>query len=209
MRRQHIYLLHTPVNSLWFNRQEFGLAALWEAGHAPKILPITTRSPSRHLFSLDRESSTAQGRCDIHAGFRQEDVDAPRLFRLFNLYIGAVNWCLRPLIMQSGIELVDTVDGQLRECKSRVMQDIAWVLMYADDIALITETEEQMHTALTWCWPNALCQGAKLRVSIGSSIWTSFHAQTMHQRSRARTQWAELVKPFIRWADCGRMPIWQ
>ena len=38
--------------------------------------------------------------------------------------------------------------GQLRECKSRNMLDIAWVLMYADDIALITVSETQMKAAM-------------------------------------------------------------
>ena len=40
------------------------------------------------------------------------------------------------------------MDGQLRECKSRNMLDIAWVLIYADDIALITVSETQMKAAM-------------------------------------------------------------
>ena len=67
---------------------------------------------------------------------------------LFNLFIDTVVRCLIPVLKQSGVRFVYKFDGQLRECKSRNMQDIAWVLMYADDIAIFTETESQMQAAL-------------------------------------------------------------
>ena len=40
------------------------------------------------------------------------------------------------------------LDGQLRECKSRNIQEIVWVLMYADDIVIFADSEAQMQAAL-------------------------------------------------------------
>ena len=82
---------------------------------------------------------------EVKTGFKQGDVNAPMLF---NLFIDTVMRCLEPLLRQSGIKFVYKIDGQLRECRNRDRHEIAWALMYADDIALMCETEEQMQAAL-------------------------------------------------------------
>ena len=82
---------------------------------------------------------------EVKTGFKQGDVNAPLLF---NLFIDTVVRCIEPLLKQSGVTFVYKVDGQLRESKARDLQEIAWILMFADDIALITEDEQQMQHAI-------------------------------------------------------------
>ena len=49
---------------------------------------------------------------------------------------------------QTGVSFVYKFDGQLRHSKTRDVQDIAWILMFADDIALVTEPESDLHRAV-------------------------------------------------------------
>ena len=82
---------------------------------------------------------------EVRTGFKQGDVNAPLLF---NLFIDTVVRCLMPLLQQSGVTFVYKMDGQLRESKTRDLQEIAWILMFADDIAFITDNDDQMQIAL-------------------------------------------------------------
>ena len=82
---------------------------------------------------------------EVKTGFKQGDVNAPMLF---NLFIDTVVRCLQPVLRSSGVKFMYHIDGHLRECTSRKLEDIAWVLMYADDIALVTESEADMQAAL-------------------------------------------------------------
>ena len=71
---------------------------------------------------------------------------------LFNLFIDAVIRSLQAVLRQSGVRLVYKIDGQLRESKARDIQEIAWILMFADDIALITESEQDITADKSWKW---------------------------------------------------------
>ena len=42
------------------------------------------------------------------------------------------------------------LDGNLRECKNPKQTLMTWLIMYADDIALITDTKEQMQQELAF-----------------------------------------------------------
>ena len=82
---------------------------------------------------------------EVKTGFKQGDVNAPMLF---NLFIDSVIRCLQRVLRQSGVKFVYKVDGQLRESKTRDIQEIAWILMFADDIALVSECEQEMQRAV-------------------------------------------------------------
>ena len=82
---------------------------------------------------------------EVKTGFKHGDVNAPMLF---NLFIDSVIRCIQTALRQSGVRFVYKMDGQLRESKSRDIQEIAWILMFADDIALITESEHDMQEAV-------------------------------------------------------------
>ena len=52
------------------------------------------------------------------------------------------------MLRQTGPYFVYKIDGQLRQSKTTDIREIAWMLMFADDIALITESEEEMLRAI-------------------------------------------------------------
>ena len=84
---------------------------------------------------------------EVKTGFKQGDVNAPMLF---NIFIDAVIRCLQLVLRQSGVRFVYRMDGQLRESRCRDASEIVWILMFADDIAFITESESEMQQAIEY-----------------------------------------------------------
>ncbi|BDA51414.1 RNA-directed DNA polymerase from mobile element jockey [Coccomyxa sp. Obi] len=82
---------------------------------------------------------------DVATGFKQGDVNAPLLF---NIYIDTVVRAFEPLVRHLGITWQYKLDGNLRECKNPTASNMSWIFMYADDIALVAETQEALQEAL-------------------------------------------------------------
>ena len=82
---------------------------------------------------------------EVKTGFKQGDVNSPMLF---NLFIDTVVRSLEPLLRQEGTMFTYKIDGQLRHSKTRDLQEIVWILMYADDIALILEEDEKLEAVM-------------------------------------------------------------
>ena len=124
-----------------------GLA--WEIfakrGLPPKILALVRDLHQGTFCALREDHKRADAWFEVKTGFKQGDVNAPMLF---NLFIDTVIRCLQPVLRQSGVRFVYKIDGQLRECKSRKHEDMAWVLMYADDIALVVTHEADLKTTI-------------------------------------------------------------
>ena len=121
----------------------------WEVfekrGLSAKIVALLRDLHKDTQCAMRGDHKSAGSWFEVQTGFKQGDVNAPMLF---NLFIDTVVRCLQPKLMQSGVRFMYRMDGHLRECKGRTLEEIAWVLMYADDIALVTETEQQMQSAL-------------------------------------------------------------
>ena len=82
----------------------------------------------------------------IHTGFKQGCVLAPTLF---NIYIDTIaRQILRIIEQHSGIKLVYKIDGQLRVSKNPDLSMIIRILMYADDIALLSDNAESLAVAI-------------------------------------------------------------
>ena len=47
-----------------------------------------------------------------------------------------------------GVKWAYKIDGNLREVKNPSVEGNTWILMYADDVALVTESEETMRAAM-------------------------------------------------------------
>ena len=67
---------------------------------------------------------------------------------LLNIFIDTVIRSVEPLLKNLGIKVSYRLDGNLRECSNPTESTLTWLMMYADDIALITETRVQMQQAL-------------------------------------------------------------
>jgi hypothetical protein len=82
----------------------------------------------------------------VETGFKQGDVISPMLF---NLYMVCVIRDVMPIIKSLGITFRYTINGALHELDSRILgeEELLWILLYADDIALLTDD------------PGKLCNG--------------------------------------------------
>ena len=114
-------------------------------GMPKKIVALLRDLHTDTCCAIRGDHKDKQSWFEVRTGFKQGDVNAPLLF---NLFIDTVVRCLEPLLKQSGVTIVYKVDGQMRKSKTRDLQVIAWILMFADDIALITEDEQQMQQAI-------------------------------------------------------------
>ena len=58
---------------------------------------------------------------------------------LFNIYVDSVARQLEPLLQRSGVTLQFRIDGDLKTVRRPTHSELMWILLYADDIALIAE----------------------------------------------------------------------
>ena len=110
-----------------------------------KIISLLRDLHTDTWCALKGDHKSAASWFEVKTGFKQGDVNAPMLF---NLFIDTVVRCLEPLLGQAGVTFTYRIDGQLTHSKTRNLHEIAWILMFADDIALIMEDGEQMESAL-------------------------------------------------------------
>jgi hypothetical protein len=84
----------------------------------------------------------------VETGFKQGDVISPMLF---NLYMDSVVRDVMPIIRQRGIKLQYNFNGRLEEIVHGKVthEDLVWILLYADDIALMAEDLADLQFMLT------------------------------------------------------------
>ena len=82
---------------------------------------------------------------DIDKGFKQGCVLAPDLF---TVYLDTVVRQLMPFLSESGVSISFSVDGELQQKDTPSHVELLWILMYADDIALVTEDADILRVAV-------------------------------------------------------------
>ena len=85
------------------------------------------------------------GDIPIDRGFKQGCVLAPDLF---NVYLDTVICQLEPLLRKPGVSISFRVNGDLKQYSKPTDEELLWILLYADDITLITESVEKLETSL-------------------------------------------------------------
>ena len=114
-------------------------------GLPPKLGSLLRDLHSDTHCALKGDHRHKQSWFEVRTGLKQGDVNSPLLF---NVFIDTVVRCLQPFLQHAGVTFVYKVDGQLRESRTRDVQEIAWILMFADDIALILEDGEHVEQAI-------------------------------------------------------------
>jgi hypothetical protein len=84
----------------------------------------------------------------VETGFKQGDVISPMLF---NLYMDCVIRDVMPTIKSLGITFRYTINGALHELDSKMLgeEELLWILLYADDIALLSDDPEKLRDMVT------------------------------------------------------------
>jgi len=114
-------------------------------GAPPKIVDLIQDLHDGTTCALQLDSHDSQNWFPVCTGFKQGDVNAPLLF---NVFIDSIVWTFEPAVCQLGLRWAYKIDGNLREAKNPSVEGISWIFMYADDIALVTESEESMRAAM-------------------------------------------------------------
>ena len=68
---------------------------------------------------------------------------------LFNVYIDTIVRVFEPLISHLGVKWSYKIDGHIRECLKPNASNLSCIFMYAYDIALVAESEQDLQQALT------------------------------------------------------------
>ena len=82
----------------------------------------------------------------VDTGLRQGGVEAPLLF---NLFLDTAVREVHPILQQLGVKIHYRIDGHLTEAKTYSSAELMWILMYADDIALICDDPDDLQLALS------------------------------------------------------------
>jgi hypothetical protein len=81
---------------------------------------------------------------NVRIGFKQGDVNA---LMLFNIFLDTICRLIEPLPNHLGLNVGYEIDGHLASCRLQQYHRQYWVL-YADDIVILTDSQEKMQAAL-------------------------------------------------------------
>ena len=84
---------------------------------------------------------------DVHIskGFKQGCVTAPDLF---SIYLDTVVQQLQPLLQRTGVIIQFRINGDLKQVHKPTDEQLMWIFMYTDDIALLAEDTASLKAAI-------------------------------------------------------------
>jgi hypothetical protein len=84
----------------------------------------------------------------VEMGFKQGDVISPMLF---NFYMDCVIRDVMPIIKSLGMTFGYTINGALHEEDHKISGEevLLWILLYADDIALMSDDPDKLRSMVT------------------------------------------------------------
>ena len=106
-------------------------------GAPAKLVALLRDLHTNHKGIIRAELDSQQ--VDIDKGYKQGCVLAPELF---SVYLDTVVRQLLLFLQQNGVKISFSINGQLQQKQKPTHSDLLWILMYAHDIALITENAD-------------------------------------------------------------------
>ncbi len=82
---------------------------------------------------------------EVSTGFKQGDVNAPMLF---NVFLDSICRCIERRVCHLGVNAGYSSDGHLTECKRPANNMFCWIILYADDIVILAESEIKLQEIL-------------------------------------------------------------
>jgi len=110
---------------------------------------------------MQSECSIPENWFEVATGFKQGDVNAPLLF---TVYIDTIVRVFLPSIRHLGVKWSYKIDGHIRECRKPDTSSLSWIFMYADDIALVAESDQVLQQALTFIDDTFIQRGMEISV---------------------------------------------
>ena len=111
--------------------------------------------------AMQSDCSRPENWFEVATGFKQGDVNAPLLF---TVYIDTIVRVFLPSIRHLGVKWSYKIDGHIRECRKPDTSSLSWIFMYADDIALVAESDQVLQQALTFIDDTFIQRGMEISV---------------------------------------------
>ncbi len=122
--------------------------ALLHRGAPPRIVQLLRDMHTATRYVVRSPGFGLGDSFAVETGFKQGDVILPMLF---NLYMDGVIRDVMPTIKSLGISFRYTINGALHERGLKILgeEDLLWILLYADDIALMSDDPEELQDMVT------------------------------------------------------------
>ena len=117
---------------------------LLSRGVPPKLVALIKDLHTDHSVTIRAELDSPPIVTDT--GFKQGCVLAPDLF---NIVLDTIVRQLLPQLQRLGVRIAYKINGQLMHSKNPSAEELMWILLYADDISLVSddfESESSSHT---------------------------------------------------------------
>lgn len=95
--------------------------------------------------AMQSDCTGSQSWFPVSTGFKQGDVNAPMLF---NVFLDSICRCIERRVCHMGINVGYNIDGHLTRCNRPASSFSCWIILYADDIAILTDSQEKLQEIL-------------------------------------------------------------
>jgi hypothetical protein len=149
VRRRPLYICLIDITKAYDSvNRETAWKALLHRGAPPKIVELLRDMHTNTRYVVRAPRLGLGDTFGVETGFKQGDVISPMLF---NLYMDCVIREVMPKIKSLGITFRYAINGALHETDSRVLseEDLLWILLYADDIALLSDDPDKLQRMVT------------------------------------------------------------
>ena len=149
VRRRPLHICFIDITKAYDSvDRETAWKALLHRGAPPKIVELLRDMHTETRYAVRAPGLGIGDTFSVETGFKQGDVISPMLF---NLYMDCVIREVMPKIKSLGITFRYVINGALHETDSRVLgeEDLLWILLYADDIALMSDDANKLQRMVT------------------------------------------------------------
>ena len=149
VRRRPLHICFIDITKAYDSvNRETAWKALLHRGAPPKIVELLRDMHTDTKYAVRAPGLGIGDTFSVETGFKQGDVISPMLF---NLYMDCVIREVMPKIKSLGITFRYAINGALHETDSRVLgeEDLLWILLYADDIALMSDDADKLQRMVT------------------------------------------------------------
>jgi hypothetical protein len=149
VRRRPLHICFIDITKAYDSvDRETAWKALLHRGAPPKIVQLLRDMHTDTRYVVRAPGIGLGETFAVETGFKQGDVISPMLF---NLYMDCVIRDVMPIIKSLGIAFRYTINGALHEKDHKTLgeEDLLWILLYADDIALMSDDPDKLRDMVT------------------------------------------------------------
>ena len=125
--------------------RDLAWCVLRQRGAPPKLVELLRDLHEGTQCAMQSDHKGSQSWFEVSTGFKQGDVNAPMLF---NVFLDSICRCIERRVCHLGVNVGYSIDGHLTECKRPANSMTCWIILYADDIVILTDSEAKLQEIL-------------------------------------------------------------